>query len=172
MGKWGAAAVLLLAGFSALYPRTVSWAYVAAFIAFELWLTARLAAVNKGPVPVDEPPYRFTAEEAELVGRYRFYFTYPAIAREASSVLSAIGLSALGLAIWFTFTHALVQAVLTGINLFAVGRLTKQAAPLFWLHIRAAKGERAALRALELHDPLWAKIRAANTSADPAVTSS
>jgi hypothetical protein len=165
MGKWGAAAVLLLAGFAALFPRTVSWAYMAAFMAFELWVTVRLAALSKEPVPVDEPPYRFSAEEAELVGRYRFYFTYPIIARQASSVLSAIGLSALCLAIWFTFTHALVQAALTGINLFAVGRLTKRVAPLFWLHIRASKGERAALRALELHDPLWAKIRAANADA-------
>jgi hypothetical protein len=28
--------------------------------------------------------------------------------------------------------------------------------------MNAAKGDRAALRVLELHDPLWAKINAAN----------
>ena len=33
------------------------------------------------------------------------------------------------------------------------------------LRIAASKGDRAALRMLELHDPLWAKIRAANESA-------
>jgi len=165
MGKWGAAAVLLLAGFAALFPPVLSWAYVAAFVAFELWLATRIAKVGKEPVPVDEPPYRFSAEEAALLGRYRFYFTYPAIAREASSVLSAVGLSAIFLALWLTYTHALVQAVLTGLNLFAVGRLTKQLAPFFSLRIAASKGDRAALRALELHDPLWEKIRAANQQA-------
>ena len=67
MGKWGAAAVLLLAGFAALFPRTVSWAYMAAFMAFELWVTVRLAALSKEPVPVDEPPYRFSAEVSVYV---------------------------------------------------------------------------------------------------------
>lgn len=162
MGKWGAAAALLFAGFAALFPAILSWAYVGAFVAFELWLASRIAAVRKGPVPVDEPPYRFSAEEAELVGRYRFYFTYPAIAREASSVLSALGLSAIFLAFWLLYTQAPIQALLTGFNLFVVGRLTKQLAPLLALRAAAAKGERAALRALELHDPLWAKITTAN----------
>jgi hypothetical protein len=164
MGKWGAAAVLLLAGFAALFPRFMPWAYVAAFVAFELWLVGRMGAVGKGPVPVDEPPYRFTAEEAELVGRYRFYFTYPALARDASSVLSALGLSAIALALWLTFMQALVPAALIGLNLFAVARLTRKVAPLMPLRVAASKGDRAALRALELHDPLWEKISAANAA--------
>jgi len=46
-----------------------------------------------------------------------------------------------------------------------VGRLTKQLAPMLALRIAAAKGDRAALRALELHEPLWEKIRAANAAA-------
>jgi hypothetical protein len=165
MGKYGAAGMLLLAGIAALYPRTMSWAYVAAFVAFELWLAGRMAAVSRGPVPVDEPPYRFTAEEAGLVGRYRFYFTYPAIAREAASVLSALGLSTILLAFWLLYSQALIQAALTGFNLFVVGRFTKQLAPLLVLRIAASKGDRAALRALELHEPLWLKIRAANAAA-------
>ncbi len=164
MGKWGAAAVLLLAGLAALYPRVMPWAYVAAFVAFELWLAGRMGAGGKGPVAVDEPPYRFSAEEAELIGRFRFYFTYPVVAREASSVLSALGLSAIVLALWLTFMQALLPAVLIGINLFVVGRLTKRLAPLLALRAAAARGDRAALRALELHDPLWAKIRAANAA--------
>jgi len=164
MGKWGALAVLLLAGFAALYPRVVPWVYVAAFFAFELWLARRMRAVGKGAVAAGEPPYRFSAEEAELVARYRFYFTYPAIARESASVLSALGLSAIALALWLTFMQALLPAVLIGVNLFAVARLTKQVAPLLPLRMAAAKGDRAALRALELHDPLWQKIRAANAA--------
>jgi hypothetical protein len=168
MGKWGAAAILLLAGFAALYPRVMAWAYVAAFMAFELWLLRRMAAAGKGPVAVDEPPYRFSAEEAELVTRYRFYFTYPVVAREASSVLAALGLTAIVLALWLTFVQAFLPAVLIGVNLFAVARLTKRAAPLVGLRIAAAKGDRAALRALELHDPLWEKIRAANAAATTA----
>ena len=165
MTRYGAAAMLLLAGFAALFPPVMSWVYVAAFMAFELWLAARIADTRKNPVPVDEPPYRFTGEEAELVTRYRFYFTYPAIAREASSVLSALGLSALLLAFWLLYRQALIPAVLTGLNLLVVGRLTKQLAPMLALRIAAAKGDRAALRALELHEPLWEKIRAANAAA-------
>jgi hypothetical protein len=164
MGKWGALAVLFLAGFAALWPRSVSWAYVATFIAFELWLARRMSTVGNSPVAVGEPPYLFTAEEAELVGRFRFYFTYPVIARESSSVLAAFGLSGLLLALWLTFAQALIPAVLTGLNLFVVGRFTKQVAPLVGLRIAASKGDRGALRALELHGPLWEKIRAANAA--------
>jgi hypothetical protein len=164
MGKWSAAAVLALAGFAALYPRVVPWVYIAAFFAFELWLAGRMKTAGKGAVAVDEPPYRFTAEEAGLVGRYRFYFTYPVIAREAAPVLSALGLSAIALALWLTFMQALLPAALIGVNLFAVARLTKQVAPLLPLRMAASKGDRAALRALELHDPLWEKIRAANAA--------
>jgi hypothetical protein len=32
------------------------------------------------------------------------------------------------------------------------------------LRLAAARGDRAALRKLELHDPLWAKIKEANSS--------
>ena len=164
MGKYGAVGILGLAGLAALDPG-LSWTYIAAFAAFELWLARRMASVARGPVPVDEAPYRFTAEEAALVGRYRFYFAFPAIAREAASVLAALGLSAFVLAPWLTYRHALVQAALIGLNLFAVARFTKQLAPLMALRIAASKGDRAALRMLELHDPLWAKIRAANEAA-------
>lgn len=161
MGKYAAAGILGLAGVAALNPQ-MSWAYIAAFAAFELWLVRRRALAERGPVPVDEAPYCFTAEEAALVERYRLYFAFPALAREASSVLAALGLTALLLAPWLTYRHALVQAALIGLNLFAVARFTKQLAPLSALRVAASKGDRTALRMLELHDPLWAKIRAAN----------
>ncbi len=162
MGKYGAAAVLFLAGLAVLYPATASWAYIASFIAFELWLLRRMSAVGRDPIRAGEAPYRFSEEEAGFVGRYRFYFSYPAAAREASSVLAALGLTALVLAPWLSFRQALIPAVLAGLNLFVVARLTKQLAPLLALRLAASKGDRPALRLLELHDPLWAKIRAAN----------
>ena len=56
MGKWGAAAILLLAGCAALYPRFMPWAYIAAFMAFELWLLGRMKTAGQGAVAVDEPP--------------------------------------------------------------------------------------------------------------------
>jgi len=150
VGGFGAAVVLVLAGWAALSPAAMSWVYIGALIAFELWLARRVAAAAGGPVAAGEPPYHFSAEEAELVGRYRFYFTYPRAAREASSVLAALGLTALALAPWLTYKYALVQALLVGANLFAVARLTKAVAPLM------------ALRTLEAHDSAWSKIRSSN----------
>ena len=153
-------AVLLLCGFTFLRPE-VSWGYLAAMALFEIWLMRRIAAVREGPVAVDEPPYRFSTEEAELVGRYRFYFTYPGVARDASSVLAALGLTALALVPWLLYKQEFIQALLVGLNLFLVARFSKELAPVLALRIRAHQGDRAALRMLELHDPLWKKIREA-----------
>jgi pimeloyl-ACP methyl ester carboxylesterase len=152
--------VILLTGFSMLRSE-VSWAYLAFLAGYEIWLLRRLRGVGAGPVPVDEAPYRFTAEEAAFIERYRFYFTYPAMAKEASGVLSALGITALLLVPWFIYKAELVQAALIGANLFVIARMTKDLAPVLALRIRANKGDRAALRLLELHDPLWQKIREA-----------
>ncbi len=62
---------------------------------------------------------------------------YPAIARECSSVLAALGLSSLILAPWLTFKQAFVPAALIGLNLFAVSRLTRICAPLLGLRMAA-----------------------------------
>jgi hypothetical protein len=160
--KYGSVLMLLLAGWAALNPEPMSWVFIAAVAAFELWLTARLRAVERGPVPVEEAPYRFSAEEARFVERYRFYFTYPALAAHAGSVLAAIGLAGMVLALWLTFKQAFVQGVLIGANLFVVGWLTRRLAPIFVLRIAASRGDREALRMLEILDPLWAKIRSVN----------
>jgi hypothetical protein len=165
MAKYLPVLILALAGLAALNPALMSWWYIAVVLAFEIWLARRLASVAHLPVPVGEPPYLFSEEEAQLVGRYRFYFTYPAIARNSASILAAIGLTALLLAPWLTFRHAFVQAVLVGINLFAVARFTKVLAPQLALRVAASKGDRAALRMLEIHDPLWKKIQAGNDGA-------
>jgi hypothetical protein len=169
MGGYGATVVLLLAGFAALHPGAVPWAYIAAVLAFEAWLGFRIATVGRAPVTPGEPPYAFSEEEAALVARHRFYFTYPALCRQAASVLSATGLSALVLVPWLTYKLQFVPAALIGLNLLAVAQFTRKVAPALALRMAASRGDRAALRALELHDPVWAKIRAANASVlDPS----
>jgi hypothetical protein len=162
--RYATVAMLILAGWAALTPHPMSWVYIAAFVAFEAWLFARMRALGNEPVAVDEPPYRFTAEEARLVERYRFYFAYPGLAAQAGSVLAALGLSGLILALWLTFRQAFVQSALIGLNLFAVGWFTRKVAPVYALRIAASRGKRDALRMLEILDPLWAKIKAANQS--------
>ena len=154
--------MLLFAGWAALNPEPMAWIYIGVVALFELWLVRRVRQAGSGPVAPDEPPYRFTEEEAALVQRYRFYFTYPALARQGSSILAAIGLTALGLAPWLTYKRVLLPAALIGVNLFAVARFTRLLAPLVALRIAAARGDRAALGMLEVHDPAWAKIRAGN----------
>jgi len=140
----------------------MAWVYIALVAAFEFWLARRIRAVGFSAVTPLEPPYHFSAEEAELVGRYRFYFAYPTIARDCSSVLAAVGLTALLLTPWLTYRLALFQAVLIGANLFMVARFTKLLAPQMALRVAAARGDRQALRLLEVHDPAWEKIRAGN----------
>ncbi len=121
-----------------------------------------MAALPRAQVPQGEPPYHFSEDEAQLVARYRFYFTYPALARQSASVLAAIGLTALVLAFWLLYKQAFVQAVLVGVNLLAVGRFTRLLSPQLALRITASRGDRTALRLLEAHHLAWAKIRAAN----------
>src|SRR5216117_145054 len=75
-------------------------------------------------------------------------------------------LSALVLAFWLLYRQAFVQAVLAGVNLLAVARFTRLLSPQMALRITASRGDRAALRLLEAHDPAWAKIRAANRFSD------
>ena len=155
------AAVLVIAGWTFLNAG-VAWAYIAAFVAFEFWLLRAVAASGKGPAGAGEAPYFFTADEAEVVGRYRFYFTWPDRARAASSVLAAVGLTTLVLVPWLTWKQAYLQAIVIGVNLFAVARLTKAVAPVMALRIAASHSDRQALRLLEAHDPAWSKIRAGN----------
>lgn len=157
--------MLVLAGWAALEPRPMSWLFMAAVAAFELWLAERMGSLGRAPVAVGEPPYRFTAEEAELVGRCRFYFTWPARAAQAGSVLAAIGLSGAVLALWLTYRQAFVEGALIGLNLFAVGWFTRCMAPVYALRIAVSRGNREALRMLELVDPVWDKIRNANREA-------
>ncbi|HWI35847.1 MAG TPA: hypothetical protein VNU64_05280, partial [Burkholderiales bacterium] len=77
--------------------------------------------------------------------------------------LAAVGLSTLLLAPWLTYKHAFLPAAIIGMNLFAVARFTKMLSPMLTLRIAASRGDRDSLRMLEIHGPLWAKIRDANS---------
>ena len=162
MGPYVTIAFLVVAGCSFLDPG-LAWTYCAALVAFDAWLLRRIRSLNERPVTAGAPPYYFSDDEAGLVGRYRFYFTYPALARQAASVLAAIGLTSLILVPWLTIKQHLVEALLIGANLFAVARFTKALAPLMALRHAASRGDRGALRMLELHEPTWDKIRAGNS---------
>lgn len=162
MGGYGSIGVLLLAGWAALSPQPMAWVYIGVVLAFELWLARRISDAGRGLPPIDQAPYHFSAEEAAFIGRYRFYFTYPGIAHHSASVLAAVGLSTLLLAPWLTYKVAFLPAVIIGMNLFAVARFTKTLSPLLKLRIAASRGDRESLRLLEIHGPLWAKIRAGN----------
>lgn len=168
MGAYGSVVILLLTGWSFLNAG-VSWVYIGVVGAFEAWLAQRILSVGRRPVPPNEPPYAFSEEEAQLVGRYRFYFTWPEVARQSSSLLAATGLSALLLAPWLTYKGAFLEAILIGANLFLVAHFTRQLSPVMALRLRAYKGDREALRMLEVHDPAWKKIRDAvlQRPADP-----
>jgi hypothetical protein len=162
--KYGSVAMLVLAGWAALDPWPMSWAFIFAAAAFEVWLLVRMRTAEQRAVPVEEAPYHFTAEEARFIERYRLYFARPQLAAHAGSVLAAIGLAGMALALWLSFRQAFMQGAVVGANLFLVAWLTKRLAPLFALRIAASRGDREALRMLELLDPLWAKIKAANLS--------
>jgi hypothetical protein len=160
--RYGAVVMLILAGLAAINPQSMSWVYIAAVYALDLWLFWRMRTLARAPVSVEKPPYGFTAEEAQLVERYRYYFTFPASAAQVASMLSAIGLGSVVLALWLTYQQAPVQGAIIGVNLFAVGWFTKRVAPVYALRIAASKGKRDALRSLELWEPLWSKIREGN----------
>lgn len=164
MGGWLSLAVLGLAGFAALHPAPVAWLYVGAVAAFEAWLFGIMRSATRGQVPAGEAPYHFSEEEARLVERYPFYFAFPGIAKHASSVLAAIGITSLVLGPWLAYRSAYVPAVLAALNLLPVGWLTRRVAPLMTLGLAANRGDREALRMIEAHAGAWEKIRQADQS--------
>ena len=144
MGGYGTVGVLMLAGWTFLNA-SVAWAYLAAVLVFEVWLFGRMAAVGNAPAAVGEAPYHFSEEEARLVGRYRYFFTETGKARQLSSVLAAIGLTALVLVPWLAYKLAFVPAGLIGVNVLAVAFLTRRLIPMVdtsaaWQKIRAGNG--------------------------------
>jgi hypothetical protein len=159
MGPWLSLAVLILAGFAGLHPASLVWLYVCAVLAFEGWLFGIVRSVHGRAVPPGVPPYDFSDDEARLVARYPFYFTFPGIAKHASSVLAAIGLTSLLLAPWLTYRMAYVGAVIAALNLLPVAWLTRRTAPLMALGLAANRGNREAVDLLRVHNTTWEKIR-------------
>jgi len=153
----GAMAVAALAGWTFLQPPVGSWAFAAADFAFIAWLARELRRVDVAALcaRAREP---LDADEADVIRRYAFYFARPALARECASTLGATGLATLAVVPWCIYKMQWAQAILIGILLFAVGRLTKLASPVYALRLATAKGDREALRLLAAHDGAARKL--------------
>lgn len=155
----GAVAVAALAAWNLLAPQSGSWAFAAAELAFLAWLARELrradpAALRARAAEPLEP------DEAEIVQRYPLYFARPAFARECASTLAATGLASLVLVPWLTYKLQWPPAVLIGVLLFAVGKLTRLLSPVLALRLATAKGDRGALRLLSAHDGAARKLSA------------
>jgi biotin transporter BioY len=155
----GALAVAVLGGWAFLAPGAGSWAFAAAEFAFLAWLAHELRKTNLMALlaRAREP---LAPDEADLVQRYALYFERPAFARECASTLAALGLASLVLVPWLTYKVQWAQALLIGIFVFAVARLTKLMSPVYALRLGTAKGDRDALRLLSAHDGAMRKLSA------------
>jgi hypothetical protein len=155
----GALAVAVLGAWAFLAPSAGSWAFAAAEFAFLAWLSRELRQTNLAALlaRAREPLER---DEADIVQRYVLYFARPAFARECASTLAALGLASLVLVPWLTYKLQWAQALLIGIFVFAVARLTKLTSPVYALRMATAKGDRDALRLLSAHDGAMRKLSA------------
>lgn len=155
----GALAVAALGAWAFLAPPAGSWAVVLAELAFLAGLSQNIRTANAAALfaRASEP---LEPDEADIVQRYALYFARPAFARECASTLAALGLASLVLVPWLTYKLQWAQAVLIGIFVFAVARLTKLASPVNALRLATAKGDRDALRLLSAHDGAVRKLSA------------
>ena len=155
----GALAVAALGAWAFLAPGAGSWAFAAAEFAFLAWLARELRKTNLAALlaRAREPLER---DEADIVQRYLLYFARPAFARECASTLAALGLASLVLVPWLTYKLQWAQALLIGVFVFAVARLTKLTSPVYALRLATAKGDRDALRLLSAHDGAMRKLSA------------
>jgi hypothetical protein len=155
----GAIAVAALAAWAFFAPLSGGWAFAAVEFAFLAWLARELQRTDAGALrsraaePLDN-------DEADLVRRYPLYFARPAFARECASTLAALGLVSLAAVPWLTYKLQWAPALLIGVMLFAVGRLTKLMSPVYALRLATAKGDREALRLLSAHDGAARKLSA------------
>jgi hypothetical protein len=153
----GALAVAALTAWIFLAPAIGAWAFAAAEFTFLAWLARELRKAASKPSPARES---LEADEAEIVQRYPLYFQRPAFARECASTLGALGLASLVAVPWLTYKLAWLPAILVGVQLFAVARLTKLLSPVHTLRLATAKGDRDALRLLSAHDGAMRKVSA------------
>ena len=153
----GALAVAALTAWILLGPALGGWAFGAAELAFLAWLARELRKAASRPGPARAA---LEADEADIVQRYPLYFQRPAFARECASTLAAFGLASLVVVPWLTYKLAWPPAILIGVQLFAVARLTKRLSPILVLRMATAKGDRDALRLLSAHDSAMRKVSA------------
>ena len=159
MNGLGAIAVAALTGWTFLQPPVGSWAFTAADFAFLSWLGRELRRVDVGALCA-RAREALETDESDVIRRYAFYFARPAVARECASTLAATGLATLVVVPWLIYKLQWPQAILIGIFLFAVGRLTKLVSPVYALRLATAKGDREALRLLSAHDGAARKLSA------------
>lgn len=159
MNGLGALAVAALAAWTFLAPPAGSWAFVAVEFAALAWLAHQMRRADAAALRARarEP---LDTDESDVVRRYAFYFSYPALARESASTLAALGLATLVLVPWLIYKLQWAQAILIGVLMFAVGRLTKLVSPVYALRLATAKGDRDALRLLSAHDGAARKLSA------------
>jgi hypothetical protein len=153
----GALAVLVLGGSAFLSPAAAGWGFAAAEFAFLAWLARQVRSADAAALH-RRARELFAPDEAELVQRYALYFARPGFARECASTLAALGLASLVLVPWLTYKLQWAQAILVGVLVFAVARLTKLMSPVYTLRMATAKGDRDALRLLSAHDGAMGKL--------------
>ncbi len=153
----GALGVATLVAWTLLAPQSGGWAFAATECLFLAWLARELRRADAARLKA-RARAALDADEGEIVQRYPLYFARPALARECASTLAAIGLASLILAPWLTYKVQWLQAILIGIQLFPVGRLTKLMSPVYTLRIATNKGDRNALRLLSAHDGAMRKL--------------
>jgi hypothetical protein len=151
----GALAVATLVAVTFLSTAAGAWAFAALEFAFLAWLANERRRVDSAALLGRNA---LEADEADIVRRYPLYFARPALARECASTLSAIGLATLVLVPWLTYRLQWAQAILIGVMLFAVARMTKLMSPVYALRLATAKGDRDALRLLSAHDGAMRKL--------------
>ena len=153
----GTLGVIALAAIAFFYPARGAWLFAAAEFAFLAWLARRMRKTDAAALTAKarEPLER---DEADIVHRYPFYFARPELARECASMVAALGLASLVLVPWLTYKLQWAQAIVIGIFLFPIGRLTRALSPHLSLRTAANKGDREALRLLGAHDGARRKL--------------
>ena len=155
----GTIAFAVLLGCAFLAPAAGGWAFAAGEFAFLAWLASSLRKADVSALRARARP-PLEPDEDEIVARYPFYFERPLLARDLASTLAALGLASLLVVPWLTYRVQWAQAILIGVFVFAVARLTRVLSPVLALRVATGKGDREALRLLSAHDGAARKLSA------------
>ncbi|HKU47811.1 MAG TPA: hypothetical protein VJQ58_13065 [Burkholderiales bacterium] len=149
--------VAVLLGWVFLKPAIGAWAFAGMEFLFLAWLARQVRVIDRAALKA-RAQAPLEPDEADIVGRYPFYFARTGLARECASTLAALGLASLIAVPWLTYMLVLAPAALIGIQLFLVARLTRLTSPVYSLRMATAKGDRDALRLLSAHDGAMVKL--------------